>query len=247
MADVVKLNNLLDFQEALAGYEVSKHAKSILESTQLVILLGVFGAGRNSIINELCKSEKYYYIVSDTTRPPKVRDGVLELHGVHYYFRDESEMLRDIKKGEFLEAEVIHSQQVSGISIRELEKARNSGKVPITEVDLQGTVNILKTKPDTLMIFVVPPSYDEWIRRITAREEMSEQEFANRMATAQKILSSVLSSDAYKFVINDTLQKTASRVNELVKGGKHSEEHHQEAKNIATELLKAVNIKLGNK
>lgn len=240
MADAIRLRKLKEFEAALSDYVVSGHATSILKETPLVILLGVFGSGRNSIISELVKGGKYHFIVSDTTRPPKVRNGQLEQDGVHYFFRKEEDVLADILSGEFLEAEVIHNQQVSGTSIRELRKAHQSGKVPINEVDLQGTVNILSHKPDTIMIFVVPPTYEEWIRRIETRESMSDEEFNNRMLTADKIFKSVLHSKKFKFVINDTITGAAQRVDELVHSGTHSEEHDAEARKVAIELSQRV-------
>lgn len=245
MSEPFQLQKRTEFEEALADYQFSQHAKTILEKTPLVLMLGVFGAGRNSIINQLIKSDKYYFIVSDTTRPPKVRDGAMEQHGVQYFFRSEDEVLRDIRKGEFLEAEIIHNQQVSGISIRELEKADEQNKIAITDVDLQGTVNALRVKPDTTLIFIVPPSFDEWVERIKGREIMSDQEFYNRMQTAQRILRTVLASDDYKFVINDSIDKAVVRVNEIVFSKAHSEEHHQQAKEVAEGLLKQVEKNLG--
>lgn len=240
MANTVRLTKINEFKDALSNYEVSEHAKSILASTQLVILLGVFGSGRNSIISELVKGGKYHFIISDTTRPPKVRNGLLETHGIQYFFRSEQEILTDIQNGEFLEAEIIHGQQVSGMSIRELERARNSGRVPINEVDIEGAANVLLHKPDSIMLFVVPPSYEEWIRRVNEREVMSQEEFDNRMRTAERILETVLGSNKFKFVINHTIEEAAARVDELVHLGVHSEEHNEEARRIAAGLLEKV-------
>jgi guanylate kinase len=244
MTQQVRLAKIKEFSEALENYRISEHAQKILNQTELVILLGVFGSGRNSIIRELENRGNYRFIVSDTTRPPKVRDGALEQHGVQYFFRSEDDVLRDIKNGEFLEAEIIHNQQVSGISIRELKNAQNSGRVPINEVDLQGAVNILEAKPDAKLIFVVPPSFDEWQRRLRQREVMDEQEFENRMQTAQKILRTILSNDSFHFVINDAIVQAADRVDEIVRSGRHSQEHNEEAKVIAARLLEQIDSQL---
>ncbi len=240
MANMFKLEFIKEFELALADYEVSAHAKKILASTPLVIFLGVFGSGRNSIINELVKSGKYHFIISDTTRPPKVRNGVLESHGLQYFFRSEQEVLADIKNGEFLEAEIIHGQQVSGMSIRELERAHQSGKIPVNEVDIEGAYNVLSHKPDATMIFIVPPNYDEWLRRLRVREIMSQEEFNNRMRTAERILKTVINNNAFKFVINNSVTEAAARVDELIHKGIHSELHDQEAKEITFQLLKQI-------
>src|SRR4051812_6100284 len=105
------------FEEILKHYQVSDHAKQVLSGTPFVVLSSVAGGGRNTIIQYLVEQYDYGFIVSDTTRPPKVRDGKMEQHGVNYYFRNEDELLVDLRNGEFVEAELIHNQQVSGTSI----------------------------------------------------------------------------------------------------------------------------------
>lgn len=235
----VVLRNKKAFIDVLDGYQPAPESIKVLADMPLVILLGVSGAGRNTIINELVASGKYKFIVSDTTRPPKVRDGKLEQDGVNYHFRPEEDVLEDLQAGKFLEAELIHNQQVSGINIRELENAKNSGKIPINEVDLGGTDAILRTKPDTKFFFVIPPSYDIWMKRLMGRENMKPDELHNRMQTAIKVLKKGLKDDHFIFVINDVSAESAKRIDKQVHSTKN-ETHHAEAAEIAAEILKEV-------
>lgn len=224
------------FEKVLADYRPGPQSLEILKTTPLVIFLGVSASGRNTIIQHLVDTGKYKFIVSDTTRPPKVRDGKLEQDGVNYYFRSEDEILADLEQGKFLEAEIIHDQQVSGISVRELEAAQASGKIPVSEVDLGGTDAILRVKPDTKFFFVIPPSYAEWMRRLEGREQMSEKELINRLETAVKVLKKGLKDDHFIFVINDSSQESAKKIDEQV----HSnidETHHAEAQAVAEKIL----------
>lgn len=216
MSTPVVLNHKQQFIEALANYEASEHARQVLAGIDLAILLSVFAGGRNTVIDELNKTGRYHTVVSDTTRPPKFRNGAMERDGINYHFRSEEEVLDDIRSGEYLEAEVIHNQQVSGISIRELERASGNGKIAINEVELLGTVNIRRAKPDAFMIFLMPPSFDEWMRRVKNRETMSDQEFRNRMETAERILKHVLEVDYFHFVVNDTVSEAARQIDEIV-------------------------------
>src|SRR5438309_1023704 len=117
------LQHYTEFKAVLDKYHVSDAAKTKLEGLKLVLMLAPTSGGRNTIIKRQLQTGNYYYIVSDTTRPPRVNDGALEQNGNEYWFRTEDEILADLKTGSFLEAELIHDQQVSGISIRELEKA----------------------------------------------------------------------------------------------------------------------------
>ena len=91
-----------NFHVALKDYQLSDHALAILTKTQLVILTAPTASGRNTIINELLRTNEYNFIVSDTTRPPRLNDGILEQNGREYFFRDEADMLQDIKDGNFL-------------------------------------------------------------------------------------------------------------------------------------------------
>lgn len=235
----VVLKNKEAFRTILETYKPSPESIAFLKDMKLVILLGVSASGRNTIINELTRRGEYKFIVSDTTRPPKLRNGVMEQDGVQYHFRSEEEVLREIKVGKFLEAELIHDQQVSGISIRELRLAHESGKIPIDEVDILGTVNIHAIKPDTSFIFVVPPSFDEWVKRWSAREELPEEERHNRMITAEKILKLALSSDFFSFVINNDVDSAATSIDRIVHGH-DSQTDETAAKTIAQDLLDAV-------
>jgi guanylate kinase len=153
-----ELAKLDEFNAVLSNYTVSKDAVATLKQTKLVLLTAATASGRNTIINELLRTGEYHYIVSDTTRSPRVNDGVLEQDGHEYWFRSEEEVLQDLKAGDFLEAEIVHGKQIYGISIRELKAANASNKIAITDTDIGGTRNILKLKSDTIAILVLPPS-----------------------------------------------------------------------------------------
>lgn len=97
MVEPVRLENIKAFREALAEYQMSQHAQRVLYEARLVILAGLAAGGRNTVIKYLVKNHNYHFLVSDTTRPPKLRDGAMEQDGVNYYFRKELDMLQDRK------------------------------------------------------------------------------------------------------------------------------------------------------
>jgi guanylate kinase len=216
------LSHHQQFKEVLEHYQMSERAKNALEGLQLALLVAASSTGRNTVINELVKNYNYYFIVSDTTRPPQFRDGKLEENGVNYFFRSEEEMLADISAGEFFEAELIHNQQVSGISIRELEKAKNLNKIAISDVDIGGINNALRAKPDITAIFLLPPSFEEWQNRLGGRGRMSDHEVRNRLLTAEKIFTAGLeNSNKYNFVIAEDVAHSAAVINDIIQG-KHN-------------------------
>lgn len=218
MAEPIRLKNIESFREVLKDYHVSPHARRVLDESRLVVLSGVAGGGRNTVINHLVEHYNYFFLVSDTTRPPKLRDGRMERDGVNYHFRREEDMLQDIRDGEFVEAEIIHNQQVSGTSIRELERANQSGRITVHEAEIGGVKEIARLKPDAHIIGMLPPSYEEWIRRFQEREEIHEEEFLNRLRTAARVLENMLNEPYFKFVVNRTVEQCAEDIREIVEG-----------------------------
>lgn len=205
-----------EFQDVLEKYQISDRAKQVLDGLKLVLMVAPTSGGRNTIIKRKLQSGGYYYIVSDTTRPPRMNDGVLEQSGKEYWFRTEDQMLTDLKAGEFLEAELLHNQQVSGISIRELQKAKDARKVAITDVDLDGIHNVLRAKPDTIAIMLLPPSFDEWQRRLAGRGQMRPDEQRRRLETALKVFQDGLVNDCYHFIISEDIEQSAKLIDAIV-------------------------------
>lgn len=229
-----KLKHYQQFEEALKNYHISERAKLALKDLQLVLMIAPTSTGRNTIIRHLVSTGNYHYVISDTTRPPRKNDGMMEENGKEYWFRTEEEMLDDISKGEFLEAELIHSQQVSGISIRELEEAKQEGRIAVTDIDLHGIKNVLKVKPDTTAIMLLPPSFEEWQSRITRRGHMGPEEYANRILTANRIFTDGIENDYYHFVIAENVEQSEAIINTLVKGGRNP--HQDRGKELVKRL-----------
>lgn len=233
-----ELEHLEEFNDILKNYHVSEAGEKILQQTTLVLCSAPTATGRNTIIRELVKSNKYYFIISDTTRKPRINDGVQEQNGVEYWFRTEAQMLEELKAGKLLEAEVIHAQQVSGISIREIEKAQTQQQVAITDADSGGIKIVTKVKPDTICIFFLPPNFEEWQRRIDSRGAMDPTEKRRRLTTAIQEIEFALGTGFHKFVINDDLAEAVARVDAIVADPSHADVADQEqARALAQELL----------
>ena len=232
-----ELKLLEEFRAELKKFEIGQKARDLLAQSQLVLLWSPSSAGRNTIIRELAKTDNYHFIVSDTTRQPRMNDGVMEQDGVEYNFRSEEDVLQDIRDGYFVEWEIIHEQQVSGVSVRELEKANQSGKVPITEVDLLGLETFKSLKDDLIGISILPPNFESWIERMTKRGELDQEEIRRRLTTAEKILERAIELKYIYFVINDDLQTAVNDVRAIVEHDEYDDEHRQKGEKVAWELL----------
>lgn len=234
--EVPKLEHKQEFQELLKDYRPSAEAIQALKNTRVVALNGPSSTGRNTVIRELLKTDDYYFIVSDTTRPRRYNDGVLEQDGREYFFRKEGDLLSDLRDGRFIESEIIHNQQVSGVSIREVEKAHELNKTAIADMEIEGVINLSRLKPDTIVIIFVPPSFNEWVSRINNRGKLSDDELYNRFQTATKLFKLSLPKDNFHFVINDQIGPTVDYVNNLVKNGTGDPEAETQARELAKQL-----------
>lgn len=213
-----ELKQLLKFKQLLDDYQPSSGGLKLLEGLNLVILNGPSAAGRNTIINQLVSRDDYRFIVSDTTREPRFNNGIKEEDGVNYWFRSEAEVLDDLKSGQFLEAEIIHNQQVSGISLRELKKAKAASKIAVTDIEIGGFNRIMTLKPDTHGILILPPSFEQWLVRLFGRGKMTTQEIINRLKTGKYIFAQAATNPKAQIVINDQLERAVREVDGLARG-----------------------------
>lgn len=227
-----------EFEAALKNYTLNLRAHQLLQGIPFVFMTGPTSVGRNTIIRELLKTGHYYFLISDTTRPPRLNHGVLEQHGQEYFFRTEDDMLADVQAGRFIEAEIIHGQQVSGVSIREIEKAHEQNKIVISDIDIIGAINISRLKPDAVAISLLPPSFDEWLNRIKSRTAVEPDEFYRRLQTATKVFKLALENDNFIFVVNDDLQATVKTVDEIARFGRHNAAAEQQARVLAQRLYR---------
>lgn len=238
------IKNMTGFKSVLANYHVSDAGKKLLQGINLVLLVAPTSTGKNTIIDRLAQEGPYESIISDTTRPPRIENGKLEQHGVRYFFRSEEEILADLEKGMFLEAALIHNQQVSGISLRELKKAADYNKIAINEIEVVGADNVHAAKSSAHFIFLLPPSLDEWLRRLKHRGAMSEQEIRNRTEGMRFELDFALKKDYYRYVVNDDIDQATRVIRDIVERDKKDEDLQRRGLYVAKQLLHAVEQRL---
>lgn len=233
-----QLTRIDDFRAALQDYQLSDDAKQLLAQMPLVLLVGPSSSGRNTIINKLLESGNFHSIISDTTRQPRINNGVPEENGREYWFRAEADVLHDLQTGQFLEAAIIHGQQVSGISMRELQTAANEGKIAINEIEVVGADNIYGAKPNALFLFILPPSFDEWMVRMQARGALPPDEITRRLTSAVMEIETALQRNYYTFIVNDTFTHTADKIHQISTANSAvSDQSQAEARALAEQLL----------
>jgi guanylate kinase len=131
---------------------------------------------------------------------------------------------------------------VSGISIRELEVSNSERKIAITDVDLGGIHNVMKVKPDTISIMVLPPSFEEWQRRVVGRGRMLPGEEKRRYETALNIFEDGLKSDYYHYVITENTDQTVLIIDAIING--KSNPHQGRGRSLIEDLQESLRQKL---
>jgi guanylate kinase len=136
-------------------------------------------------------------------------------------------VLQALRDGLFLEAALIHNQQVSGTSVRELKIALETNKTALAEIEIVGAGKVHVAKPDTIIIFNVPPSFDVWMHRLNKRTVLPEEEVRRRLETALVEYEAALTHDYYRIVINNDVMATTRKIDAIARQDAHdpSEEY----------------------
>jgi guanylate kinase len=225
-------------EQKLANYKTPKKAIELIAKTKMVFLVGIAGAGKNTILTELLKSSEYEFIVSHTSRNPRVNLGVPEQDGIDYHFisLDQAEEMLDNQ--EFVEAKIVHDK-IYGTSIKEIEDIHRKGKIALTDIDIQGVVEYNAISKETIPIFVLPPDFATWQQRLETRYgagAVDADDLKKRMETAEFELQEALDKEYFEFVVNDNLDRAVNAVKEIAKGN-ISAKKNEEARQLAKALL----------
>lgn len=178
---------------------------------RLVVLAGPTAVGKGTVSAYI--REHYPEIqlsVSATTRPP--RPG--EIDGVHYFFVSDAEFDRMIAAHELLEWAVVHNSFRYGTPRLPIEAALAAGKRVLLEIDLQGARSVRAELPSAVLVFLLPPSWEELVRRLIGRGTEDPADQARRLETARTELAAQNEFD-YR-IVNTDVGVAAREVVELM-------------------------------
>jgi guanylate kinase len=224
-----------DFIELLTNYRPSQTIIDLMQRHPPVLVVSPTSTGKNSIIARLVETGKYGHLISDTTRPSRINNGQPEKNGQVYWYISRDDFYLGLKAGDYVEA-TIYSQQVYGTSVKEFRKVGLSGKIPITDVDMRGCDHIKYYCPAAKAVFLLPPSFEEWMRRLRARNVMDETEKHRRLLIALQEIDRALSKEYFKFFINDQLELAAKLIDNYVSGTLPVVDYQLQAKTLANQL-----------
>lgn len=188
----------------------------------LIVVSGFSGSGKGTIMKELMKKyeDRYALSISATTRNP--RPG--EQDGVEYFFRTKEEFEQMIENGDLIEY-AKYVENYYGTPKAYVEEQQNAGKDVILEIEIQGALKVKEKFPDTLLLFVTPPSAEELKNRLVNRgtEEMSVIE--SRLKRAVEEAEGIENYDY--LIINDKLEECVEEVHSIIQN-----EHYRVSRNL---------------
>lgn len=168
----------------------------------LFVVSAPSGTGKSSLVNALLEVESRLQVsVSHTTRAPRGQ----EQHGREYWFTSKEEFQAMIDRGDFFEHAEVHGNHY-GTSRHAIETRIKHGEDIVLEIDWQGALQIKKIFPNAILIFILPPSYEELLQRLNRRGEDSQEVIDLRMKNAR---IEVAQAQFFDFVVINALFETA--------------------------------------
>ena len=195
-----------------------RRTRSVLEKEEtmnkpqgiLLVLSGPSGAGKGTICGRLLeKRDHMAYSVSCTTREP--RKG--EVDGKNYFFKTREEFEEMIKNGGLLEHASVYGNYYGTPRQYVLDKL-NEGLDVVLEIDPQGALQVKKSYPDGVFVFIVPPSLDELSKRIYKRGTDAVDVIKRRLSAATSELAYASKYDY--IVVNDEVERATDKVSKII-------------------------------
>lgn len=187
----------------------------------LVVISGFSGAGKGTLMkNLLAKYDNYALSISMTTRAP--REG--EKDGREYFFSTKEAFENRIKADGLIEY-ACYCDNYYGTPRDYVEEQLANGKDVILEIEIQGAMKVKEKFPQTLLIFVMPPSAEELKKRLAGRGTETDEVIAKRLHRASEESEGI---EAYDYiVVNDDLDECTERLHSIIDAAHNTPEHNQ--------------------
>jgi len=180
---------------------------------KLIIIAAPSGAGKTSIVKHLLSTlpDQLGFSVSCATRAPRAG----ETHGSDYYFITPQEFTCRVEAGEFAEWEMVYEGKFYGTLHSELQRIWDQRQAPLLDIDVKGGLRIKEQYPQSLSLFIEPPSLEVLRERLAARGTETPDSLQMRLNKASEECSYRNQFD--HIIVNDQLEKACKEAVSLVK------------------------------
>lgn len=188
----------------------------------ILIVSGPSGSGKSTLVKKLLQLPGTMLSISATTRPPRAA----EKDGEWYHFVSDEEFRRMVERGEFLEHACVFGKHSYGTPKKWLDESRAQKLDLVLEIDVQGAEQVRKKLPESIAIFIVPPSRQELEKRIRARGQDGEDEISRRLERARLEMERYLDYDYV--VINEDVGRAGEAVRAIALGARSQTKRQSE-------------------
>ncbi|MFO0746803.1 MAG: guanylate kinase [Myxococcota bacterium] len=177
----------------------------------LIVLAGPSGTGKSTLVERVFAGDpRLSFSVSHTTRPP--RPG--EVEGVSYYYVDDATFVAMADAGAFAEWAHVHTRRY-GTSKAEIQRLRDLDKDIVFDVDVQGAASLRAVYPDSVSVFILPPSMAVLEARLRGRGTESDAQLQVRLDNARKEIAQAATFDY--LIVNDDLDQAAASLSAIIR------------------------------
>ena len=177
----------------------------------LIVISAPSGAGKGTIINKMLeKNNNLWLSVSETSRPMRAND----IDGITYHFCTKEEFEEKIKDDYYLEY-ALYADNYYGTPKNFIQEHLDKGQDVILEIEIQGAMQIKKLIPESLFVFIMPPSLKELKKRLVGRGTDSKEKILERFKIAYQEMNDVTK---YNYVVvNDEIDVAADKILSIIK------------------------------
>ena len=180
----------------------------------LLVISGPSGSGKTTIARAVEERLGATFSVSATTRPPSDS----EQRGRDYEFLSEEEFQELVDRGAFLEHAQVYGRHRYGTPREQVERHLAQGRVVILDIDVQGALQVRRSMPDAILVFILPPSDDALEQRLRDRGRDAETSIQRRLAEARREIEVGLHSGVYDAqIVNDHLDRAVEEACRLAR------------------------------
>jgi len=235
--------------EIIDTYTTPQAAIEAVRSVRSVLLVGISGAGKDTIKQRLLATNKYHDVVSHTTRLPRKNQGIAEVNDVDYHFVDKNTMVDMLHSKQLVEINK-YGDNLYATSTKEFEAAYNEEKICIVDVDVNGVAALKAIAPSMVCpVFLTPPNFnvwfDRWKKRYGDSYEAHMDDFVKRRDTAIEELRHALAMPYYLFVVNDDLDSAVKEVTKIAESGTQTKSAYLHGREKVEKLLNELLVNKG--